>query len=362
MEQKWSFLVPWREILRECKIRHDGLDVVHSRDFRASNLPVHASLRCWPSLPQGYDQLVSRCSIPVPFPADDASRRDGEKLQRVREAVELFNVLATVSRPAFVQLLGEFVAVVDVVDDLFTPDFMFVFPVWECYLVGTVGSEDPVTDGSTVSWGALFGCPHDPRQYSSAFCAAMDKLEEMRHHVTGGLCDFMGRQATAEWSDGCNVVEWTAEHVAVPTRGVQEAANSETTRSSVGSFSRQLGDLLSANVPAVVQLCAVSDSTRMLKRWERSPPNSEPMSVETMKPRFAALGVANLTAALSHMNMMALRLSLDEIVDSVGSSDATSSAGLLLSTLVCAQPVCASLVMTNTPQLSSERERSPIYR
>lgn len=67
--------------------------------------------------------------------------------------MELFNVLATVSRPAFLQLLADFVVVADNFDDLYTPDFMFVFPVWECYLVGTVGSEDVVSEGATVSWG-----------------------------------------------------------------------------------------------------------------------------------------------------------------------------------------------------------------
>ncbi|KAE8996398.1 hypothetical protein PR002_g19334 [Phytophthora rubi] len=331
MEDKWAFLQPWQEILHECKTLHDSLDVVDSREFRASHLPVRASLRCWPSLPKGYEQLAGRCVLPIPFPA---SRHDGEKLQRIREAMELFNVLATVSRPAFVQLLADCVVVADNFDDLLTPDFLFVFPVWECYLVGTVGSEDVVAEGSTVSWGALFGCPDDPREYSTEFCAAMETLEEMRRQVTEALCDFMGRQATPEWGEGCSEIEWTAEHVAVPTKGVQDAATSIGAELSVDSFSRKLGSLFDVDVPAVVQLCAVSDCTKMLKTWEDLAPSSEILSVETMKPNFSAPGGANVATALSRMNLTALRLSLDEIVDSVATSEAASSAGFLLSTLL----------------------------
>ncbi|KAG6615012.1 uncharacterized protein IUM83_08711 [Phytophthora cinnamomi] len=300
MEDKWQFLRPWRETLRECKSLHDSLAVEDSREFRASQLPVRASLRCWPSLPKGYEQLAGRCAIPIPFPADIASRRDARKLQRIREAVELFNVLAAVSRPAFLQLLGDFVVVADNFADLFTPDLIFVFPVWECYLVGTVASEDDVADGSTVSWGALFGCSEDPRQHSTEFCAAMEKLEDMRREVTGALCDFMGRQATAEWSEGCNVIEWTAEHVAIPTNGVQDAARCKVAVASADFFSRELSSLLEVDVPAVVQLCAVSDSAKMLEMWERMPPNPEALTVETMKPRFAAPGGVSIATALSH--------------------------------------------------------------
>ncbi|OWY94265.1 hypothetical protein PHMEG_00036057 [Phytophthora megakarya] len=103
---------------------------------RLSCLPVHASIRCWPSLPKGYDQLAGRCWIPVPFPADLVLRRDRKKLQRIREALELFNTLATVNRRAFLHLLTEFVVVADHFDDIFTPDMIFASPVWECYLVG----------------------------------------------------------------------------------------------------------------------------------------------------------------------------------------------------------------------------------
>lgn len=59
------------------------------------------------------------------------------------------------------------------------------------------------------------------------------------------------------------------------------------------------------------------------------------MTVETMKPRFTAPGGANVAAALSRMNLAAFRVSLDEIVGMEATGDATSSAGFLLSGLVC---------------------------
>ncbi|OWY91412.1 hypothetical protein PHMEG_00040017 [Phytophthora megakarya] len=108
-------------------------------------------------MPKGYEQLAGRCWIPVPFPADVVLRRDRKKLQRIHEALELFNTLATVNRRAFLHLLVEFVVVADHFDDIFTPDMIFVSSVWECYLVGRLDSEEVVT-----RWGELFGCGEDP--------------------------------------------------------------------------------------------------------------------------------------------------------------------------------------------------------
>jgi hypothetical protein len=335
MADKWAFLHPWREALAQCKAFHDTLDVEHSRAFKASHLPVHASIRCWPALPQGYELLAGRCSIPVPFPAATALRSDRERLQRVREAMELFNALAAVSRPAFLHLLAEFVVVADNFADLFTPDFIFVYPVWDCYLVGTLSSEDHATTGNPVTWGELFGCSQDPTHYSLEFRAAMDKLAVMRSELKGELCNFMGGDATAEWGDPGAAIEWTAEHVAIPTKGVQVAT------ADALACPLELGAMFNKTVPPVVQLCAVAASGNLMKTWERLPPSQEAHRVETMKPRFAAPGGVELATALSRMSLTSLRLNLDELVDSVATGQASSNAGFLLSTLVCGRPLCS---------------------
>ncbi|KAL4139121.1 hypothetical protein PRIC2_002619 [Phytophthora ramorum] len=354
MDDKWAFLRPWRQMLQECKTLHDSLDSSNSRDFRASNLPVHASVRCWPSLPKGYQALGGRCSIPIPFPANAAIRRDRVKVQGIREAVEIFNVLATVSRAAFLELVAEFVVVADNFDDLFTPDYIFVFPVWECYLVGTLGSEDIVANEAAVTWGTLFGCPDDPMEYSTEFRGAMDALEIMRKQVTGALCDFMGRRAKAEWGDASSVIEWTAEHAAIPTKGAQvhEENKCESDLSTVDSFSHQLRKLFEIKVPSVVQLCAVGDSAKMLRTWEQTPPNLAPQTVEALKPMFSASGSAELTNALAYMNLKTFRLYLDEAMDLMQPGEALTDAGFMLSTLVYGQSTCKP----------TGDKRSPIHR
>ncbi|KAG7386577.1 hypothetical protein PHYPSEUDO_015485 [Phytophthora pseudosyringae] len=332
MDAKFAFLQPWQGAIRACKSLHDRLRVEDSREFRASQLPVHASIRCWPALPKGYELLAGRCWIPVPFPADAALRGDRERLRRIREALELFNLLAVVSRPAFLHLLAEFVVVADTFDDLFTPDFLFVHPVWECYLVGTLSSEDVVAKDGDTTWGELLGCPEDPVQYSAEFRAAMEKLEGMRRELMGVLCAFVGRQAVAEWGHPSNVIEWTAEHVAIPTKGTQR---SRTLLSTTDTFLREIDAILKTEVPPVVQLCTVSDAAAMVKMWEQLHVNTTPLAVETMQPRFAAPGGMYLTAALSRMNLSTLRLNLDEVVDPMASGEASASAGYFLSTLVC---------------------------
>ncbi|KAG1710026.1 hypothetical protein DVH05_017035 [Phytophthora capsici] len=329
MTNKFSFLQPWQAIVRECKALHESFDVVDSREFRASHLPVHASICCWPALPKGYGQLAGKCSIPVPFPADRTLRGYRERMRRIREALELFNVLAAVNRPAFLQLLAECVIVADNFADLFTPDFIFVHPVWECYLVGTLSSQDVVAAGKgCTTWGELFGCYEDPVQYSEEFCIAMDKLEKMRREVDVVLSDFMGKQTTVEWGDPRNSIEWTAEHVMMPTKGTQIV--------SVSSFPRQINKILRTEVPVVVQLCAVSDPAKMCEQLAL---NSTPQNVETMQPQFSAPGGWQLTAALSRMNLASLRLNLDEIVASA-SGEACENAGSLLSTMLCGRSVC----------------------
>ncbi|KAK1943403.1 hypothetical protein P3T76_004799 [Phytophthora citrophthora] len=328
MTDKFSFLQPWQAVIRECKVLHDSFDVVDSREFRASQLPIHASICCWPALPNGYEQLAGRCSIPVPFPAELTLRGNRERMRQIREALELFNVLAVVNRPAFLHFLAECIVVADNFADLFTPDFIFVHPVWECYLVGTLRSEDVEQGTGCVTWGELFGCDEDPVQYSEEFCVAMDKLEKMRYEVNGVLSDFMGRQATVEWGNPRNSIEWTAEHVMMPTKGTQI--------SSVDSFPRQFDALLRTEVPVVVQLCAVLDATKMCEELEL---NSTLQSVETMQPNFSAPGGWQLAAALSCMNLASLRLNLDEIVASA-SGEACVNAGSLLSTMLCGRSVC----------------------
>ncbi|OWZ08916.1 hypothetical protein PHMEG_00018471 [Phytophthora megakarya] len=160
-------------------------------------------------------------------------RREYKKLQRICEALELFNALATMNRRAFLHLLVEFVVVADHFDDIFTPDLIFVSPVWKCYVVGRLDSEEVVT-----TWGELFGCGEDPMEYSEEFHVAMGKLEIMKEETMDVLQDFIGQQTAVEWCDPTVVIEWTAEHVAGCT---DERSSSDLNKQS--SFTSARRDL-----------------------------------------------------------------------------------------------------------------------
>ncbi|OWY98232.1 hypothetical protein PHMEG_00031047 [Phytophthora megakarya] len=165
--------------------RRRGFQRVSSVSFTCT----HINSLLAPSLPKGYDQLAGRCSLPVPFPADVVLRRDRKKLQRIREALELLAALATVNSCAFLHLLTEFVVVADHFDDIFRPDLIFVSPVWECYLVGRLDSEEVVG-----TWKELFGCGEDLMEYSEEFGVVMGKFESYEKETMKVLQDYIGHQ------------------------------------------------------------------------------------------------------------------------------------------------------------------------
>ncbi|POM63538.1 Hypothetical protein PHPALM_21042 [Phytophthora palmivora] len=328
MDEKFAFLQPWQNAIRECKILHDSIHVVDTREFRASHLLVQcthqfiAGRHYRKDMNNWLEDARFRYLFQLMW-RFDVTAKD------CNESVKLWSC----SILAFLQLLGEFVVVADHFNDLLTPDLIFVHPVWECYLVGTLNSEEVV-----ATWGKLFGCEKDPMQYSEEFRVAMRNLEVMARDAMSLFDDFMGRQTTAEWCNKNIVIEWTAEHVAIPTKGIQVVTTRKEVISIVNSLSPRFDAVFDTNVPEVVQLCAVSDPANMLKTWEQLPPSSAPQTVEsleTMKPRFSARGMSELTLALSRMNLTSIRLNLDEVVDSMASGKACVNAGVLLTSLVC---------------------------
>ncbi|KAF1778661.1 hypothetical protein GQ600_9929 [Phytophthora cactorum] len=104
------------------------------------------------------------------------SRYDRTRLQRAREAVELFKMLAIVDRITFLEFLWHFVIIVDNIEDLFRDELKFVQPIWELRVIGKVSKHDP------VAWGQLLGCQYNPMDYSKDFQSAMKKLEATRCH------------------------------------------------------------------------------------------------------------------------------------------------------------------------------------
>ncbi|EGZ13073.1 hypothetical protein PHYSODRAFT_334885 [Phytophthora sojae] len=277
MDIKWAFLVPWCEVFAECKAISEVVDT--------SKAPVTASLRCWQPLPPppARESLAGRCMIPVPFWAETGSRYDRKRLQRAREAVELFNMLAM------------FVTVVDSIEELFTDDLKFVKPIWECVLVGKLSKFDPVATQAKVTWGQLLGCQNNPMQYSDEFRAAMGKLEAMRRQLENG---------------------------------------------NKSKISRRLGKLFDAEVPRVVQLCAVSEEAAdVVEKLEGS--RSCVGSGAISNVEFSSPDIPLLTKAVARSNYSSLRLGLDE--KSKGAAAMHSAVQCLGDSGVRVSGVCSAL-------------------
>ncbi|KAJ8526018.1 hypothetical protein ON010_g15165 [Phytophthora cinnamomi] len=205
-----------------------------------------------------------------------ASKRDRERLQRIREA-------------GAVQCTCD-----DNFNDMFTPDYILVFPIWECYLVGTLSSEDAVAVQATVTWGDLFGCPEDPNKYLSEFRQAMETLEAMRRQMAGVLSEFMGLQAEGD----CNC------------------------------------DTFKALIPPVVHLSAFDDTTNALQAVGAIAPSSMTRAVETIVSMFSAPGTALVTMALARTSLSTLRLNLGDTLLERHPGAALNNAGSLLNALL----------------------------
>ncbi|KAG6615093.1 uncharacterized protein IUM83_08814 [Phytophthora cinnamomi] len=238
---KWAFLQPWLGALLDSLAHHNDDD-----DDEAQL--IQADLDCWPEDLDEYsfdepDFTVGEWNLFVDFPADDASRRDREGLQRIREAIELFNFLAVVDNKSFRTLLSDFVGAAD--------SNCIVHPVWQCSLAGILPQGDPIAQRAEVTWGAIFGCPHDPWEYSPTFRDAMLKLEEL-----DAECD--DESDDEDYVGGINSsLHWFIQSEAVPMKGIQETKVYSASKSTCEDLSRKMGELFGLHAPPMARTALI---------------------------------------------------------------------------------------------------------
>ncbi|OWZ14828.1 hypothetical protein PHMEG_00011624 [Phytophthora megakarya] len=303
MEAELDFIRPWGTALR------DYLE--HSL---SPSLPIYATFSCYPiKLDRSESFLDLDCTLTVSIPVNGQT-------QHLREALELFTVLAAVNPEAFVEFLAEFMDGEDV-SGLFYGRYRVLHPNWDIYLSGKVST---ATEAS-VTWGQLFGFSDDPWDYSAEFRAAMDKLKAMG-----------SRQS--EWGELLSSIQWTTKHESIPMTGWQEKEDKSVP--TMDSFSRGLGKLFMTRIPPVVQLCAVDNPATVLEAW-RQPQRGVKLpeligDTWMWKSNFASPAVGEMTAALAQTSMDKFMLRLDDRDDEV----VMVNAGFLFSTMICGGPIC----------------------
>ncbi|EGZ13057.1 hypothetical protein PHYSODRAFT_334876 [Phytophthora sojae] len=172
-EATWEFLQPWVDAFRS-RVTLNGP--------KAATAYVLGSLDYWTFSQDGFPVAIDTFALYLSFPADEATRtRDRQLLQTVREALELFTIIAAADNPAIVQVLAEFVSKVKiVVDDERGNKPHLVLPDWKCWLDGRLSESDPLARQPSITWGDLYGCPEDPETNSLEFRAAKENSRDWR--------------------------------------------------------------------------------------------------------------------------------------------------------------------------------------
>jgi hypothetical protein len=162
-----AFMRPWVELLLE-----------HLTDEPNPSEGEHltvATFRCWTDerdeLEEPYVPLHEK--FYVRFPADHANRVRQTRCQRIREALELLDMVSAVNNAAFSEMMDDQQVTevqVEIGDDS-EKETLVVCPLWVCYLLEPLDDDDPVASMPAVSWGRLFGCPKNPVDYSLLRCS-----------------------------------------------------------------------------------------------------------------------------------------------------------------------------------------------
>ncbi|KAE9082561.1 hypothetical protein PF010_g21539 [Phytophthora fragariae] len=325
MTTEWEFLQPWRLSL---------LTVLQLPDAVQDTGHIRATLQCWSDALPNDQKFVTpdACSLRVNFPTDPELRSDRESMQRIREALELFDFLAAVDNAAFELLLADYLIVRQPLQEGTERRPHVFWPTWELQLAGTLANGDVVATESSVTWGELFGCPDDPWGSSEAFRAAMTKLRRMKLGRGG---NHHNKIATNSWQ----VFTGTVSDVLLVVSDQKLVREEQRIRPS--PWSRALHKLLELQVPHVVQLKAVDDTAKMMATWQSplcTTVKSKPGETQFVGGLYSESIIPEVAVALARTDMATFKL--DNTVDGVLLPEARTNAGFLLSLLICGRSIC----------------------
>jgi len=300
---------------------------------------VLARFECWSDVRNQRHSFIAagKYFLRVEFPTALSARNNRPQLQRVREAVELFDRLAVVDNAAFESLLSEFLVHqserrTGTSLPLRRPHV--VWPTWEFQLTGTLLKGGAIESQSAVTWGQLFGCPDDPWETSSEFRAAMEMVKVMALKIRGNRHNF------------CVSNFWQIHGDAMLLTGSQKLVKElQTTRPK--PLSREMNRLFELRAPPVAHLMAVGDKAALMKTWKKPEKRvkvrvrSKIEDAEVLPAVYWDSELLEMTAAFARTDMTTLKLVLSDLTeeDTVLASCRVNT-GYLLNALVQRHPLC----------------------
>jgi hypothetical protein len=329
MANAWSFLHPWREAL----VGYLRLEPNGDLEERG----VLASFECWPDATKQYQKFITaeKCFLHVEFPTDPSERSNRQRLQRVREAVELFDRLAAVDNAAFESLLSEFLIYRSPRRTGTARRPHVVWPTWEFQLTGPLPPGDATESQSAVTWGQLLGCPDDPWKTSSAFRSAMGTLKATALGTGGNRHNFF---VSAFWQvHGHEMLLEGSQKLVSPMQRVRPKP-----------LSREVHNLLELNAPPVAHVLAVGRKAALIRTWQKPAQRGNKTRVKSeeiaaLPAIFLQRRLPEMAAAMAQADATTLKLELSDWgEDATALANSRVDTGFLLSTLVSGRSLCAA--------------------
>ncbi|KAE9019266.1 hypothetical protein PF007_g7276 [Phytophthora fragariae] len=314
----WQFLQPWALALNRV--------LVHLEQLSDESAKTLVEIECFPEnfdyTAFGFPKTVIQESyvLLLAIPADAATRGDRQHLQRVREAIDLFQVLALVNSAAFADLIFDFY------DGVSGPNCVIRLE-WRLFLIGSIAPDDPAATKPTVTWGELLGFPGNPWDISSDFCDAMRRVKDMARPTSG---EEVGLSNNIFWYVTCD---------GISVRGEQDPPQDKR-YTSLLEFSRRVGNCIEMEAPPVVQVGVVGDGSELVvAAWGQDAKVTQLENAILECAIYSAPVIAQVTAALARCDINELTIGLgDAAADDQPNVLGIAGAGYLFSTILCKNP------------------------
>lgn len=252
MDSAWAFLASWLSVLKEFLLPESkprGLDW---------------EVMLWFKCSYESEKRLRMHDLSMKLSLNEACRQDRAKLQRLREAIELFTMLAFVDNEAFRELLHADTWFHDFIQPYARGEEKF-YPEWLLYLVETPSPEDIAANQTPISWERCL----IPRRPAGELAGISDSNTRVGSHGCRRICK--GAQQSVRF----HVDDWTLWPYR--SRGTQ---TSILPADSPNPFSTQVRNLLDGLVPPVVQMRAVRHSYAIVQQVD--PPHSNLKVVLTL--------------------------------------------------------------------------------
>jgi hypothetical protein len=338
MDARWAILQPWLDALQAVLVRAGETSPRQDEQRSAC-----ATLSCWPAI-WDVGGVIAERTLYVELPADQASRQEPYHLQRIREAVTIFETLAIVDIAAFEACLAEHLRAHQTEDE---PPIA-VWPAWRLSLGGFLSADDAVAQAPYVTWGELlFGRREDMWEHSPGFCGAMKRLQD---EGAGLVNSHRIHNASIEWEVQIELMHITGKQ------------HLKRVKQTFRPLSGELEKLMMMEAPPIFVIESVSDSIALLKAWQAAPIarhvgiEAEVETTSTNLAKYEASGIGQVAAGLAHAKTPTFKLRLQDFVEDEQAGRAVASAGFFFGVLCSGRAVCHLNGVADFPAVERHKE------